>query len=122
MNISNILLYTHIFGAFSVSIFILLSFYFILKKESRYHIPLAVVLAANTALQFITGSALTLLHQNSGSASQLCGKIIIYLFAVSIIEVLLFNQLYPKRIFPLKTVLSLIAVGLLFVYETVIRL
>jgi len=118
------LLFIHLIGAAYLVFLLTCSAVVLYKKGEKHHKFLSVQVALTTALQLFSGSILAITSTNSVSPASFCSKIGLYFAAVLIVEVLLFKRMQfntPDN-FPTKQVTSTLAIGLIFVFATILNL
>jgi len=119
MNIEQVILMLHIGGAVSVGLLVIFSFVSLIKRLVIFYKPLALCVAFGACFQMLTGLLLAVNDQNSESIVSFCTKLGIYLFFVLLVEALLFRQLMSTRLFPIRSVVSSLALGLIFIFITI---
>lgn len=107
LTLYSIILITHLLGA--VLLFILIIYILAAVKfshDSKY-LQLSEMIGVGTAYQFFSGSLLSLMSPEQSNLLSFCSKIIIYLAALTAVELLLYIKMRPTaKTFPFRKVIS----------------
>lgn len=104
----------HLIGAIGLAVIILVSIISIINNSHKRLKNLVVLVGLSSGLQLVTGSLLVI-NSDSGTLLSFCSNIGLYLSIIVITELILFYKIKNIYTFPLKTVISPTAVGMLFV-------
>jgi len=97
MDLSIFILQFHIFGAISLSIFLLATVGVLVGSVSKVYKLLSIVLALNTVQLAATGTALILMSPEQGILA-FCAKMVMYLIAFAVAEYILIKRLQAQTI------------------------
>ena len=117
--IYSVLLAFHLVGAGATGLMGAYSIFNIAKGFTQKYKNNALVLGALATFEIITGTFLSIVSLQI-SASSICGKVLVYLSFVAIIEVLLFARMQKVSLtFPLVKVASPVASSLLLLLSAI---
>lgn len=124
MELTQVLLLTHILGSIVVGILVAAILYLVFRGKSSLYKTFALYLGISAGYQLVTGSLLAIATPGSHSIFAFCSKIGIYLAIVLATEVLLYVKMRKNNVvlYPLRAVASSLSVGLLFVVAAIITL